>query len=100
VQIHPGASVDLVGPLISGDDFLQFDAFDFLKHTIPASGNFILDVAFTSLGAAVPDPASFALFGSGLLALLMIRHRRSTPQPEHWRKLEMEWHCLAAVDVG
>lgn len=83
VQIDPASNFTLNGPPLFGNNFLQFDAAQFPNYYIPPSGRLVLDVTFTpGLGSgspsSVPEPASLALFGTGLLGLGLIRWRRKT----------------------
>jgi hypothetical protein len=98
-EINPFVSVPFNGPgyLFSGltitnvttdpasaSDFLgvpSFTANDIMVNfeglpTVPAGARFILDV--TSSSALIPEPASLALLGTGLVGIgLIVRRRRS-----------------------
>ena len=52
------------------------------RTSIDAFSNFIIHDAFIIVpgnGLAVPEPASLALFGVGLLGVISVRHRRRSP---------------------
>ena len=80
VQVDSTSVVSAPSGLISGDNFLQFDAFDFPGQAIPAGANaFVLDVSFIAglSETPVPEPGSFVLLGTALLGgLTAARHIR------------------------
>jgi hypothetical protein len=65
--------MNLESSLISGNNFLQFDLHD--VNFVPF-GKLVLDVNFVP-GSPVPEPATLAFLGSGLVGLLAFRGRRS-----------------------
>jgi hypothetical protein len=80
VQVDSTSVVSAPSGLISGDNFLQFDAFDFPGQAIPAGANaFVLDVSFIAglSETSVPEPGSLVLLGTALLGgLTAARHIR------------------------
>ena len=65
--------MSLESSLISANNFLQFDLHD--VNFVPF-GKLVLDVNFVP-GSTVPEPATLAFLGSGLVGLLAFRGRRS-----------------------
>lgn len=79
VQINPASTIGLLGSLISGPNFLQFNVQDMV---INGASRLVLDVAFTSGSdpTPVPSPASLPLFVSGLLGFAVV-HRAVKNRP-------------------
>ena len=75
MQVGPGSTIDLQGPLISGKNFLQFDLAD---AKIVPNGVLNLQVSFLP-GTLVPIPAPGPLpvFASALVVLLLAQRMTS-----------------------
>jgi hypothetical protein len=76
VQVGPGSTINLgQGPLISGDNFLQFDL---ASANIPPNGVLNLQVSFLpGTPAPIPAPGALPVFASALLVLLLALWVRS-----------------------
>ena len=76
VQVGPGSTINLgQDPLISGNNFLQFDLADAF---IPASGVLNLQVSFlTGTPVPIPAPGALPVFASALLVLLLAQRMTS-----------------------
>src|SRR4051794_32658908 len=66
-QVGPGSTFFLQGPLITGNNFLQFDLTD---AVIIPHGVLNLQVSFSDTSVAIPEPGSLPVFASALLGLL------------------------------
>jgi hypothetical protein len=66
-QVDPDSTFSLQGPLITGNNFLQFDLTD---AVIIGHGVLNLQVSFFDTSVAIPEPGSLPVFASALLGLL------------------------------
>ncbi len=68
VQVDPSSTIPLLGSLISGNNFLQFDLSD--AQIVP-NGVLNLQVSFLDT-LAIPEPGPLPVFASALVGLLSV----------------------------
>ena len=66
-QVDPSSTFFLQGPVITGDNFLQFDLTD---AVIVPHGVLTLQVSFSDTQFPVPEPGPLSLFAPALIGLL------------------------------